>query len=209
MIIEDNIDENDLLAYASDDVKKTNMPPQTDESSGVPEFEEYVPDMDGAADDPEDAFGIVTTGIEPLEITESGARIKGYIATERRQDVRLGTYVMVTYGDEDLFARIWKLQYLQEFEVDDATEIHSRRMLKSNTTAEVDYKFLALLDPICILYDQKERSECQLVRRTADRIPRPKTHDPACNRQEQDTDRAQYPERSYFFGTPECWWRGC
>ena len=177
MMIEDNIDENDLLAYASDDVKKTNMPPQTDESSGVPEFEEYVPDMDGAADDAEDAFGIVTTGIEPLEITESGARITGYIATERRQDVRLGTYVMVPYGDEDLFARIWKLQYLQEFEVDDATEIHSRRMLKSNTTAEVDYKFLALLDPICILYEHGSGSdsESELVRRMADRIPRPNT----------------------------------
>ena len=177
MMIEDNIDENDLLAYASDDVKKTNMPPQTDESSGVPEFEEYVPDMDGAADDAEDAFGIITTGIEPLEITESGARITGYIATERRQDVRLGTYVMVPYGDEDLFARIWKLQYLQEFEVDDATEIHSRRMLKSNTTAEVDYKFLALLDPICILYEHGSGSdsESELVRRMADRIPRPNT----------------------------------
>ena len=177
MMIEDNIDENDLLAYASDDVKKTNMPSETYKQSGVPEFEEYVPDMNDEMDDAEDAFGIITTGIEPLEITESGARITGYIATTRRQDVRLGTYVMVPYGDEDLFARIWKLQYLQEFEVDDATEIHSRRMLKSNTTAEVDYKFLALLDPICILYEHESGSdsESELVRRMADRIPRPNT----------------------------------
>ena len=175
MMIEDNIDENDLLAYASDDVKKTNMPVET-EITDVLEFEEYVPDMDDA-DDSEDAFGIVTTGVEPLEITESGARITGYVATDRRQDVRLGTYVMVPYGDEELFARIWKLQYLQEFEVDDATEIHSRRMLKSNTTAEVDYKFLALLDPICILYEHGTDSDGkpQLVRRMADRIPRPNT----------------------------------
>ncbi len=177
MMIEDNIDENDLLAYASDDVKKTNMSAETDETSGVPEFEEYVPDMNDEMNDAEDAFGIITTGIEPLEITESGARITGYIATTRRQDVRLGTYVMVPYGDEDLFARIWKLQYLQEFEVDDATEIHLRRMLKSNTTAEVDYKFLALLDPICILYEHGSGSDSksELVRRMADRIPRPNT----------------------------------
>ena len=139
MMIEGNIDENDLLAYASDDVKKTNPSTEID-TANVSEFEEYVPDMDSAVDDAEDAFGIVTTGVEPLEITESGARITGYVATDRRQDVRLGTYVMVPYGDEELFARIWKLQYLQEFEVDDATEIHSRRMLKSNTTAEVDYR---------------------------------------------------------------------
>ncbi len=178
-MIEDNYDdENDILAYASDDIKGpkgADTSAETGEPSDVPEFEEYVPDMNNETDDPEDAFGIVTTGIEPLEITESGARITGYIATTRRQDVRLGTYVMVPYGDEDMFARIWKLQYLQEFEVDDATEIHSKRMLKSNTTTEVDYKFLALLDPICILYDQKGGNEPELVRRMADRIPRPNT----------------------------------
>ena len=178
-MIEDNYDdEDDILAYASDDIKGSkgaDTSAETGEPSDVPEFEEYVPDMNNETDDPEDALGIITTGIEPLEITESGARITGYIATTRRQDVRLGTYVLVPYGDEDMFARIWKLQYLQEFEVDDATEIHSKRMLRSNTMAEVDYKFLALLDPICILYDQKGDSEPELVRRMADRIPRPNT----------------------------------
>ncbi len=120
------------------------------------------------------AFGIITTGIDPLEITETGARLTGYVNTSRRQEVRLGTYVLVPYGDEDLFARIWKLQYLQEFAVDDATEIHSRRMLQSNTTDEVDYKFLAYLDPICILYESTDM-DGRLVRRMSDRIPRPNT----------------------------------
>ncbi|MGP8331348.1 MAG: ATP-binding protein [Methanosarcinaceae archaeon] len=171
-----NINENDILAYASDELGETGMSQKPDVQSDKSMFEEYVPNMDNTYG-AEDAFGIVTTGIEPLEITESGARITGYISTSRRQDVRLGTYVIVPYGDEELFARIWKLQYLQEFEVDDATEIHSRRMLKSNTTEEVDYKFLALLDPICILYehDSKTASKPQLVRRMADRIPRPNT----------------------------------
>ena len=172
----ENENDTDILAYASDEFRGENTSAET-VPTDAPEFEEYVPDMDSGIDDAEDAFGIITTGIEPLEITESGARITGYVATDRRQDVRLGTYVMVPYGDEELFARIWKLQYLQEFEVDDATEIHSRRMLKSNTTAEVDYKFLALLDPICILYEHGIGSDSkpQLVRRMADRIPRPNT----------------------------------
>jgi len=51
----------------------------------------------------DDAFGIVTTGIEPLEITPSGATITGYIASARRSEIRLGTYVVVPYdGGEKL-----------------------------------------------------------------------------------------------------------
>jgi len=143
------------------------------------DFEDYEPEME--IDAPviengfENAFGIITTGIDPLEITEAGARITGYISTSRRSDIRLGTYVIVPYGDEDLFARIWKLQYLQEYAVDDATEIHSRRMLRFNHTDEVDYKFLAYLDPICILYEQNTSNGSFLARRMGDRIPRPNT----------------------------------
>ncbi|QLC48987.1 ATP-binding protein [Methanolobus zinderi] len=143
------------------------------------DFEDYEPEME--IDAPviengfENAFGIITTGIDPLEITEAGARITGYISTSRRSDIRLGTYVIVPYGDEDLFARIWKLQYLQEYAVDDATEIHSRRMLRFNHTDEVDYKFLAYLDPICILYEQNTSDGSFLARRMGDRIPRPNT----------------------------------
>lgn len=121
------------------------------------------------------ALGIITTGLEPLEINDTGARITGYITTSCRRNVRLGTYVLVPYGDEDLFARIWKLQYVQEYAVDDATEIHSRRMLQFNDTDEVDYKFLAYLDPICILYEQKTKNGSSLARRMGDRIPRPNT----------------------------------
>ncbi|MBN2111353.1 MAG: ATP-binding protein [Methanosarcinaceae archaeon] len=143
------------------------------------DFEDYDPDAGVGAPalnkDFESAFGIITTGIDPLEITESGARITGYISTSRRRDIRLGTYVIVPYGDEDLFARIWKLQYLQEYAVDDATEIHSRRMLQFNHTDEVDYKFLAYLDPICILYEQRTSNGSVLARRMGDRIPRPNT----------------------------------
>ncbi len=141
-------------------------------------FEEFEPEQVLSASEEnkvsDDAFGIITTGIDPLEITESGARITGYITTSHRPNVRLGTYVIVPYGDEDLFARIWKLQYLQEFAVDDATEIHSRRMLRSNTTDEVDYKFLAYLDPTCILYEPDGKG-AGLSRRMSDRIPRPNT----------------------------------
>ncbi|MDI9395761.1 MAG: ATP-binding protein [Euryarchaeota archaeon] len=148
-----------------------------------------------------EAFGIVTTGIEPLEITPAGATITGYISSARRSEIRLGTYVVVPYEDgEKLFARAGKLQYRQEFAVDDATEIHSRRMLnaRANTINEADYKFLACLDPLCILY--RKRAEGALMRRMADRIPHPNTPIlPVTDRLEVQTG-LNIPEEGVFLG---------
>ncbi|WP_462272981.1 ATP-binding protein [Methanohalophilus sp.] len=160
--------DDDILAYATGD-KGDNV----SSKEPVEDFEEYVPDTGDNPDESsfDNALGTITTGIDPLEITEAGARLTGYITSTHRPNVRLGTYVLVPYGDEDLFARVWKLQYLQEFEVDDATELHSRRMLKANNTNEIDYKFLAYLDPLCILSPLK----AGLMRRMADRLPRPNT----------------------------------
>ncbi|WP_406660299.1 ATP-binding protein [Methanolobus sp. ZRKC3] len=171
--------DEDILSFANkeNDIKVTEVYAESSlEIDYMEQFEDFEPENIRSSNiDNDGALGIVTTGIDPLEITESGARITGYITTPHRQKVRLGTYVIVPYGDEDLFARIWKLQYLQEYAVDDATEIHSRRMLHSNTTDEVDYKFLAYLDPICILTEQETSKGTVLTRRMGDRIPRPNT----------------------------------
>ncbi|MBC7085091.1 MAG: ATP-binding protein [Methanomethylovorans sp.] len=166
--------DKDLLAYLPSENGDNNTIGGTEKKNIGNSFEEYDVSPESyppLQDIKDEAFGIITTGIEPLEITESGAIITGYINTEKRKDVRLGTYVIVPYNDEDLFARIWKMQYKQEYAVDDATEIHSKRMLRSNITDEVDYKFLAYLDPICILYSKDNL----LTRRMSDRIPRPNT----------------------------------
>ena len=147
-----------------------------------------------------EAFGIVTAGIDPLEITPSGAVITGYITSARRNEIRLGTYVVVPYeSGEKLFARVGKLQYRQEFVVDDATEIHSRRMLSARASPvnEEDYKFLACLDPLCILY---RKTEGALTRRMADRIPRPNTPIlPVTDRLEVQTG-LNIPEEGIFLG---------
>ncbi|AKB82487.1 Bipolar DNA helicase [Methanosarcina barkeri 3] len=147
-----------------------------------------------------EAFGIVTTGIEPLELTPSGAVITGYITSARRSEIRLGTYVVVPYENrEKLFARVGKLQYRQEFVVDDATEIHSRRMLSAggNPVNEDDYKFLACLDPLCILY---RKADGKLTRRMADRIPHPNTPIlPVTDRLEVQTG-LNIPEEGIFLG---------
>ena len=202
--------DEDILSFVKDrnDEKDRTNEELKNESSVVGDetdelFEEFEPEItsllnrqNGISDG---AFGIITTGVDPLEITEDGARITGYITTSHRQKVRLGTYVMVPYGDEDLFARIWKLQYLQEFAVDDATEIHSRRMLQSNTTDEVDYKFLAYLDPICILYETKDK-EGTLSRRMSDRIPRPNTPILPVTEKKKIQTGLNIPEEGIFLG---------
>ncbi len=194
----------DILSFAGDmgDELDVEIPAIDKKLSATDEddFEELEPDskayiQNGVSND---AFGIITTGIDPLEITEASARITGYITTSHRQKVRLGTYVMVPYGDEDLFARIWKLQYLQEYAVDDATEIHSRRMLQSNTTDEVDYKFLAYLDPICILYEP--RGKGILDRRMSDRIPRPNTPIVPVTDKKKIQTGLNIPEEGIFMG---------
>jgi len=202
--------DEDILSFAKDrnDEADRNNDELKNESyateDGTDElFEDFEPETtsllkrkSGVSDG---AFGIITTGIDPLEITEAGARITGYITTSHRQKVRLGTYVIVPYGDEDLFARIWKLQYLQEFAVDDATEIHSRRMLQSNTTDEVDYKFLAYLDPICILYEPNDK-EGVLARRMSDRIPRPNTPILPVTEKKKIQTGLNIPEEGIFMG---------
>ena len=147
-----------------------------------------------------EAFGIITAGIDPLEITPSGAVITGYITSSRRNDIRLGTYVLVSYENgEKLFAKVEKLQYRQEFAVDDATEIHSRRILSARASPinEADYKFLACLDPLCILY---RKTDGTLTRRMADRIPRPNTPIlPVTDRLEVQTG-LNIPEEGIFLG---------
>ncbi|WP_340820778.1 ATP-binding protein [Methanolobus sp. WCC4] len=207
--------DEDILSFvkdretADDKAKRTDDGIGNESSAGVEEekeiFEDFEPGYgsmvtsqseNGVSDE---AFGIITTGIDPLEITEAGARITGYITTSHRQKVRLGTYVIVPYGDEDLFARIWKLQYLQEFAVDDATEIHSRRMLRSNTTDEVDYKFLAYLDPTCILYEPNGRGT-GLSRRMSDRIPRPNTPILPVTDKKKIQTGLNIPEEGIFLG---------
>ncbi|MDQ1253010.1 MAG: hypothetical protein QG646_2152 [Euryarchaeota archaeon] len=152
------------------------------------------------ADLSSEAFGIITAGIDPLEITPSGAVITGYITSSRRNDIRLGTYVLVSYENgEKLFAKVEKLQYRQEFAVDDATEIHSRRILSARASPinEADYKFLACLDPLCILY---RKTDGTLTRRMADRIPRPNTPIlPVTDRLEVQTG-LNIPEEGIFLG---------
>lgn len=111
---------------------------------------------------------------EGLVIGESGddTSIRAYITADNRGRVRLGGYIVAPYPDgELLFAKVAALEYAQEFEADDATEIHSRRRMNQPGFDERDYKLIASLEPVAVLAEQAG----ELNRRMADRVPKPET----------------------------------
>jgi hypothetical protein len=107
-----------------------------------------------------------------LRVAEDGddTTLQAFVTSDNRESVRLGKYVLVPYpDDETLFCRITALEYAQEFEADDATEIHARRAMRRDSVDERDYKFVATLDPVAVLFSEGG----ELKRRMTDRVPKP------------------------------------
>ncbi|WP_224449015.1 ATP-binding protein [Haloprofundus salilacus] len=101
---------------------------------------------------------------------ERDTALRAFVTTGNRDSVRLGKYLLVPYPDaETLFCRITGLEYAQEFQADDATEIHARRAMRRTEFPERDYKFVAALDPVAVLYEDGG----ELKRRMTDRVPKP------------------------------------
>ncbi|MFC7234346.1 ATP-binding protein [Halosegnis marinus] len=103
---------------------------------------------------------------------EDETRLRAYVTVGNRSLVRVGAYAVADYPDgEALFCRITALEYAQEFRSDDATEIHARRAMRSDGIDEADYKFMATLEPLAVLYSEGG----DLLRRMPDRVPKPET----------------------------------
>ncbi|MEA5387852.1 ATP-binding protein [Haloarculaceae archaeon H-GB11] len=171
-------------------------------------------DADEATDD-FDHLGVTPTGsdrgigvlsaTDGLTISEDpdDTTLRAYVTVENRSDVRIGKYLLVPYpgpggrcAGERLFCRITALEYVQEFRADDATEIHARRAMRSDGIDEQDFKFMATLEPVAILY----RQDGELKRRMTDRVPKPET----AVREADDTGEIKtglkIPEDGVFLG---------
>ena len=138
-----------------------------DLSADADDFESY--DVSPAGSDR--GLGSISVS-QGLRVAEDGddTALKAFVTSANRESVRLGTYVIVPYpDDETLFCRITALEYAQEFEADDATEIHARRAMRRDDFAERDYKFVATLDPVAVLFAEGDG----LKRRMTDRVPKP------------------------------------
>ncbi len=113
----------------------------------------------------------VSEGLQICE-REEDTQLRAYVTTGNRPNVRIGSYLLVPYPDgERLFCRITGLEYAQAFHADDATEIHARRAMRRDGIDEADYKFMATLEPMAVLFEQ----DGELTRRMVDRVPKPET----------------------------------
>lgn len=134
-----------------------------------------------------------------LKIAEDGddTEIRASITAGNRSDVRLGKYLLLSYPDDErLFCRITGLEYVQEFRTDDASEIHVRRAMRNGEVEERDYKFLATLEPIAVLYDDGDG----LKRRMADRVPKPETVVREATDTEEIKTGLKMPDDGVFLG---------
>ena len=103
---------------------------------------------------------------------EEETRLRAYVTANNRSGVRVGSYLLAPYPDDErLFCRISALEYAQEYRADDATEIHARRAMRSDGIDEEDFKLMATLDPVAVLYED----DGDLKRRMTDRVPKPET----------------------------------
>lgn len=145
-----------------------------------------------------DALGSIAAS-RGLKIDAAGedTSLQAYVTTGNRETVRVGSYVLVPYPDgEMLFCSIAALEYAQEFHTDDATEVAARRALAEDEFDEADYKFIADLDPIAILYGSGEG----LDRRLVDRVPKPQSAMREAGDKSEIKTGLSIPESGLFLG---------
>ncbi|MFB6243839.1 MAG: ATP-binding protein, partial [Halobaculum sp.] len=140
---------------------------------------------------------VVSQGLRVAEESDE-TTVKAFVEAGNREDVRLGTYLIVPYPDSELlFARITGLEYAQEFQTDDATQLTTRRRLESSSGFdERDYKFLADLEPGAVLFSE----DGELQRRMVDRVPKPAATVRQATDAEQIKTGLDIPQEGVFLG---------
>jgi len=168
------VDRREGAAAADEEPAAVDETPADPTGPGADDedFEELPVSVDG-----EDVGLGALSVAEGLRVAEEAddTTLRAFVTAGNRESVRLGKYLLVPYPDDEaLFCRIVGLEYAQEFQADDATEIHARRMMRQSGIEERDYKFMAELDPVAVLYEDYDADgEAELKRRMTDRVPKP------------------------------------
>ncbi|WP_115865152.1 ATP-binding protein [Halorussus litoreus] len=149
---------------------------------------------------------------------DDDTHLQAYVTADNREDVRVGKYLLVPYPDgEKLFCKVAALEYRQEYRVDDATEIHARRAMRRDDIEEADYKLLADLEPVAVLYEDSEAqsaseessggeprdgegADAELKRRMTDRVPKPKSVVREADDKAEIKTGLKMPENGVFLG---------
>ena len=186
-------DETDNTDTDNTDAADTDTDTDTDDR-----FEELGVDVEGR-----------DVGLGALSVAQ-GLRVsaeaddtvlRAFVTAGNRESVRLGKYLLVPYpDDESLFCKIVGLEYAQEFQADDATEIHARRMMRQSGIEERDYKFMAELEPVAVLYEEHVDGETELKRRMTDRVPKPGANVTEATDSTEIKTGLNIPEQGVFLG---------
>ncbi|WP_324759018.1 ATP-binding protein [Haloarcula sp. GH36] len=171
---------------------------ETDRAAEEAEPDSAFEPMEVSPADPDSGLGVLsaTNGLRISE-EEDESLLLAYVTAANRSAVRLGTYLLVPYPDgERLFCRITALEYAQEFRADDATEIHARRAMREQGIDEQDFKFIAELDPVAVLYSDGD----DLKRRMTDRVPKPETVVREATDKSEIKTGLKIPEDGVFLG---------
>ncbi|TYT62902.1 ATP-binding protein [Natrialba swarupiae] len=138
----------------------------------------------------------VSQGLRVAEDGEDTA-LRAYVTRGNRSSIRIGSYLLAPYPDgETLFCRITALEYAQQYHADDATEIHARRAMRTDEIEEADYKFVAELEPVAVLY----QDDGELKRRMTDRVPKPQTVIRTADDTEKIKTGLKIPDEGVFLG---------
>jgi DNA helicase HerA-like ATPase len=154
------------------DVSGDNAEVLDDQAASEQTDEDFEP-VDVSPTSNDHGIGVLSAA-EGLTISEDedDTNLRAYVTVNNRSAVRIGKYLLVPYPDgERLFCRITALEYAPEFRADDATEIHAQRAMNSREIDEQDFKFMATLEPVAVLYSE----DGDLKRRMTDRVPKPET----------------------------------
>ena len=166
----DGDDDDDPPTETTDDAEVLDDS-ATDTSDDQPDDRFEPVDVSPASTD--EGLGVLSAA-EGLTISEDAddTHLRAYVTVRNRSAVRIGKYLLIPYPDgERLFCRITTLEYAPEFRADDATEIHAQRAMNSREIDEEDFKFMATLEPVAVLYQE----DGDLKRRMTDRVPKPET----------------------------------
>ncbi|GAB7012396.1 ATP-binding protein [Halolamina salina] len=199
----DSGDLGDFTDYVDDDAEQSGATDGGDaaagddpgrESDDAAEFERYGAEPAGA----DEGLGTVSVS-QGLRVSQDGdeTTLRAFITTGNRDSVRLGSYLLVPYPDDEvLFCSIAALEYAQEFQSDDATEIHARRQMRREEFEERDYKFMAELEPVAVIYEEGD----ELKRRMTDRVPKPGALAREASDEEQIKTGLKIPGDGVFLG---------
>ncbi|EMA50733.1 helicase HerA domain-containing protein [Halococcus salifodinae] len=122
---------------------------------------------------------------ETIHVSRDEYTVNAYVATERRDRVRVGDYVQIPYPDSEdvLFAVVDGLRYEPYTDLDDRSDTHNL-INRESALDESEFVLVAELEPITILSvdgdaedagEQHKESSEALSRGIVNKVPKPNT----------------------------------